>query len=80
MGIRSVSGDGEPGRRLVIERAPVVVDGVTDYVVEDDGLMRLWSGAKPAGDFRPGTYQAVYYEPAEKPVRSPQPDPLAQAG
>lgn len=59
MGVRAVTA--EPGRRIVVERSPVVVEDVTDYVVEDDGTMRLWSHAKPAGDFGPGTYQAVYY-------------------
>jgi len=73
VGVRAVT-PGE-GKRIVIERPPVVVEDVTDYVVEDDGLLRLWSHAKPAGDFGPGTYQAVYYECA-----GGSPEPQAQAG
>jgi hypothetical protein len=74
--VAGVGGTSGQGRRIVIERPPVAVDDVTDYIVEDDGLLRLWSHDRPAGDFGPGTYQAVYYAPSGQ----PQPDPLAQAG
>lgn len=65
MPVQAVPDNGATGRRIVIERPPVIVEGVTDYNVEDDGLMRLWCGDKPAGDFKAGTYEAVYYA-AEK--------------
>lgn len=80
MNPRPVAGNSEQGRRLVIERPPVIVEDVTDYDIEDDGRVLLWSGAKPAGDFRPGTVAAVYYAPSEQPISSPLPEPQARAG
>jgi hypothetical protein len=57
----------EQGRRLVVERKPTVVDGVVDYNRDEDGTLYLFGPyGTPAGDFEPGTYQAVYYAPAEQ--------------
>lgn len=71
MGVQAVSGiAAEPGRRLVIERSPVIVDDVTDFNVDDDHDVYVWTRGRPSAWFAAGTAMAVYY------VAEPQ----AQAG
>jgi len=54
----------EPGRRLVIERSPVIVDDVTDFNVDDDHDVYVWTRGKPSAWFAAGSAMAVYYAAA----------------
>ena len=62
----------EPGRRLVIERSPVIVEDVTDFNVDDDHDVYVWTRGRPSAWFAAGTAMAVYYAGAA--------EPQAQAG
>lgn len=67
MSVRPVPDAGaaaEPGRRLVIERAPVFVDDVTSFEVDDDHGVYVFAHGRSAGWWAPGTAQAVYYADA----------------
>lgn len=45
----------------MVEKAPAVVEGVTDFDVDDTLGVTLFAAGRPVGWFAPGEARAVYY-------------------